>query len=97
MPALDNQRKEALRIAVLEYLVERFPARFAPESIQRGLANRHMIDFEADLADIKATLEMLRGMDLVDAVEEKLGSTQYFRATSLGIVEQERRYNERRV
>jgi len=85
-----QQSREDLRMAVLDYLAGRCALVFDAPSIHRALLSRRR-DLESPTLDqISEALTFLRGLGYVAAAPHKMGATLYWKATSDGILASER-------
>ena len=80
-------RKEQCRHDCLTYLVERPRLAFPAPTVRRGV-NRAGGDFTD--AEVAEGLELLTGLGYATATPDGLGSTNYYQATSAGILFHER-------
>ncbi|MBU4459196.1 MAG: hypothetical protein KJ579_01405 [Verrucomicrobia bacterium] len=87
---MNNQQKDDLRHAALQFLYERSLLAFAPEAVARLTYRRGMVDFEPTLDDARAALELLRGLGLVEAIRDPLGSAVSYKITAAGTLAVER-------
>ena len=87
---LTSGQKEELRHVVLEFLAVRAPAALPLRVIHRGVNKE--LDFVAEAADVDATLNFLAGYQpsLALATADQLGSSQYWSATTQGVLHHER-------
>jgi hypothetical protein len=87
---LTNEQKEDLRGAVLAALVVRHPAAITARQIAHAVMRD--VDFVFEEADVVAALELLRGLPapLVEWLPSDFGGTKYWRATSAGVLHEER-------
>ena len=88
---MNAEQKENLRHAVLEFLVLRHPSAFPPRALRRRLAEE--LDFLITEEDIAIACEFLIGMGHARLLPDALGSTNYFSATSSGVLAFERGLN----
>ena len=84
---LSDEQKEDLRHAIGRALAVRFPAAIGLKAISRII--RKEIDFEFDDADVTAALTLLQGLSLVGPVQDELGKTVYWRASSVAVLKRE--------
>lgn len=87
---LNAEQKEELRQAVLQAAVIRAPAALTVRQLARAVKKELPFLFEE--SDIKAACEFLKGKSpaLFEVQLEELGSTEYWRATSAGVLHVER-------
>jgi len=91
---MNQQQTEQLRWAALEYLACRSTCAFSSDQVKRGLdANgvNHMIGIPLDPASVSAALAFLAGDGLASPVQEPMGATRYYQATSAGVRAWERK------
>lgn len=86
----EQMDREVLRKALIRFLSERFRLAFEPGQIASMMMARRCIDVSIDSEDVQQGLAVLKGLDLVEEVQEPLGATRYFRITAKGIIESER-------
>jgi len=82
------QEKETLRKVALEALVSRHPAALNLSMITRRVAAE--VDFALTSDDVEGALAFLEGGKFVQTSTESLGSTQYYAATTEGVLHVER-------
>ena len=85
---LTNEQKEDLRHAAREALVLRHPAALSVRQLTKPVKKELPFLFEE--ADLTAALEVLRGLRHAEWTMDELGGTKYWRATSEGVLAQER-------
>jgi hypothetical protein len=86
----DLQRAEFARQAVLAFLAARNAISFDAAVIrQRVTASRHL-DFNPTDEEIAAALAFLRGREWVSVTRSGFGATQFYQATSAGVLAHER-------
>jgi len=85
---LTSEQKEDLRHAVLAALVVRHPAALTPRQLFHAVKKE--LDFLFEETDLVAALELLRGLKFAEWIVNELGGTKYWRATSEGVLHQER-------
>ena len=85
---LKNEQKEDLRTAALTALVVRHPAALTPRQLFNAVKKE--LDFLFEESDLVAALEILRGLKFAEWIINEVGSTKYWRATSEGVLHQER-------
>ena len=85
---LTNEQKEDLRHTVREALVLRHPAALSARQLVKPVKKELAFLFEE--ADLTAALELLRGLKHAEWTLDELGGTKYWRATSEGVLAQER-------
>lgn len=86
----DKQQSEDLRRAALEVLASRFPVALSAAAIRRRIKDGSMVDFDCTDAEVSAALELLRGKEFVLSKRGELGASEYWQATSLGVLTWER-------
>ena len=95
MNPLSATEKEDLRHATLDQLAARHPTAVTPIALARAL--RTHLGFVPSEADLLSVLESLRGLNLATFERDPLGSTQWWTATSHGLLAVERSaHNPRR-
>lgn len=84
----EQTRREQARKAVLEFLAQRQSLKFEADMIRQRLNQMSRVDFTLDADDIEIALAFLRGCQppLVDMIRPKRGSTQFYQATSAGVL-----------
>jgi hypothetical protein len=88
--SLDPRDKQDLRFACLRALYARPRAAFNPEQVA-VFVRRHM-PFSFEVSDVHDALTYIKGLDLVELIEETLGAGQdYFKITTRGQQDYERR------
>lgn len=85
---MNAQEKELLRHVVLEILAVRHPAALPVRAIRRQAARE--LDFEVAEGDVIGQCAFLVGMKFARASADPLGSTNYYAATSEGVLAWER-------
>lgn len=85
---LTPEEKEELRHAVLEFIAIRHPAALTRRQIFNGAKKEVAFAFTED--DTNAAVNLLAGMNFAKAEMDRLGSTEYWSATSQGVLEYER-------
>lgn len=83
MNPLTNQEKEELRHAVLEMLTTRHPAALPPAAIRRHVQRQVAFAFDDD--ELNSALAYLGGLGYARNVNDSLGSSQYWIATTAGV------------
>lgn len=88
---LTPEQNEDLRHVVLEILATRHPAALPARAIRRRAADE--VDFLITDDHIKGALEFLKGMTppQVMSTRDDLGSSEYWNATSSGVLAYERK------
>lgn len=84
-----QERREECRRSVRRYLAERPGLSFHPRIIQRRICEGYFADFTVE--DVQAALAFLVSDQQVAPEHDGLGATQYYKATSKGILHHERR------
>ena len=85
---LEAEEKELLRHAVIECLAARHPAALPVSGVIRRV--RQELDFAVDATDVAGALAVLQGKELVKSQYDELGSSQWWSATSAGVLHVER-------
>jgi hypothetical protein len=83
----DPQRNESARRETLRFLCDRSLLAHTPAAIRNGV-NREGFDFAKD--EILGALDVLRGLSLIEAITEPLGSSRVYKATAAGVLHHER-------
>ena len=86
--ALELERREAARRAVLEFLANRQAVAHHANTVQRRLNEGHRNDFTSE--EVNAALAFLHGAALVKYEHDALGGTKYWQATCTGVLANER-------
>jgi hypothetical protein len=88
--SLNAQQNEELRHAVLRVLAERFPAALTTKQVHHRVAME--IDFAVSAESVEAALIFQTGVvpPNIAMVEDEFGTTKHFRATSQGVLVNER-------
>lgn len=87
---LDNEQKQQLREAAVEYLAGRQSMRFTIRAIHRMLIKNKLVDFPISEADVAETLALLEGFQYVKQHQPPLGSIPEFQITHQGVLFHER-------
>ena len=85
---LTNEQKEELRHEVLTALTTRHPAALSPRQIFRVV--KRELPFLFEETDVAAALELVKGFGWAEYTVDELGSSHYWRATSAGVLKNER-------
>jgi hypothetical protein len=81
---LPADHQELLRHAALEALAFRHPVALPVAGIKRRV--EHSVDFRFETADLVSALEVLRGLRYTAKEHDPLGSSDWYRATSEGVL-----------
>lgn len=87
---MDAERKQELRHAAAQFLYERSLLAFAPGAVARLLYRRGLVDFAVTEEDAREALEFLRGLGLVEGIQDKLGGGVSYKITAAGVLAHER-------
>lgn len=87
---MSPEQKEQLRHAALEYLVAQHPLKRTVGAVRRWTARE--VGCVVEDADVKGALALLEGMSpaLVASSKDDLGQTEFWQATSAGVLFVER-------
>jgi Fe2+ or Zn2+ uptake regulation protein len=85
---MTNSQKEELRHEVLSVLASRQETALTSKQILHRTAKE--VDFAIDPVAILAALYFLEGMTFVKKTTDGMGTTEYFQATSAGVLTWER-------
>lgn len=88
---MSQEQKEALRAAVLATLYDRAGVALRARPIGQRIASSQVLDFIPGEVDVRAALEFLQGLGLVEPLTDPLGSSQSWKITSAGTLAHERR------
>ena len=88
---ITQQDREILRQTVVGYLATRQQLEFEASAIRRSIVSRQKIDFAAADEDVIQALEFLQGLGFVEHHTSEIGATVYWKATSNGVLESERK------
>lgn len=88
MIELNDIQKEQLRHVVLEVLVTRSPNALNRKMILNRAAQE--VDFSLDLTNIVTALDFLKGLVFVEMLPDEMGSSEYWKASTAGILAHER-------
>jgi len=83
-----------LRIAVLEFLAQRFPLAYTADSIGRMLVRRQRIDYTPTSSDVTAACSFLKGENFADSIIDSLAILPSWQATSAGVTKFQRKHVE---
>lgn len=86
---MNEEQREYLRHAVMEFLAARHPTAHPARAIRRRVADE--VDFPLTDADVTATAKFLEELGHVKTTVDPFGSTESFAATSPGVLAWERR------
>jgi len=90
MSLSEQQRRECLRYAVLQWLVHRPSLSFDAAVILERLGKTGLLDFTAEVDELAAALAFLTDAGLIASKPHGLGATLFFQATSAGVLAHER-------
>jgi len=82
------EQAEQLRHATREFLAVRFPTAHAPRAILRTVARE--VDFPVTESDVITACQFLAGLSEAKFERDPLGATNYWSATSAGVLAHER-------
>lgn len=85
---IDAEQKQQLRHTVLGYLTTSAPNARTRKQVLIHAAME--VDFELALSDVVQALEFLKGMQYAASIEDELGISTYWSATSAGVLAVER-------
>lgn len=88
---MNQQDRELLRTRVVGYLATRQGLEFESGSICRSIKSRQQVDFEITPEDVVQALTFAEGFKWVERSSSEVGSTVYWRSTSQGVLEAERK------
>ena len=90
MPMLNAEQKEELRHAVLTALALRHPAALHARQLVRAVAKE--LPYAVTAEDVAAACELLAGLTppLAAPIDDPLGSSRLWRASSAGVLQAER-------
>lgn len=87
---LNPGQNEQLRHAAREVLAARPGASLDLRGIRRRIDKDKLVDFKFEDADLRAALSFLLGLEHISTTRDSLGATEYFQATTAGILAFER-------
>lgn len=85
---MNANENEMLRHAVLECLVLRHPNAVLTAGVRRAVTSQ--LPFAVTEQECRGALEVLAGLGLVKNEVDEMGSSQWWTATALGVLKQER-------
>lgn len=87
---LTNEQKEDLRHGLLVFLAPRAPLVFAPDALCRMLWRKGLVDFEPNVSDVSAALDVLKELGFAAETKDRLGASVYYKASAAGVLAWER-------
>lgn len=87
---LNFEQKETLRRSAREVLASRPGISLPLSGIRRRIDQEKLMDNVYTDSELRGALSLLAGIEHVDITRDPLGSTEYFQATSAGILAFER-------
>ncbi len=85
-----QQRRESVRVAVLQWLAERGLNAFDLAVIVQRLNRAGLLDFNAEPDEVTDALAFLRGSGFVSMTPHPAGATPFYQVTSAGVLANER-------
>lgn len=85
---INDIEKEQLRHGVLGVVVARHPNALTRKAVLNAVAMD--VDFDLQLSDVVSALDFLRGLGHVEMLADDFGGSDYWKATSSGVLANER-------
>jgi hypothetical protein len=84
------ERNEMVRRAVLDFLAPRQALSFDADIIRQRIASSRLLDFNPDADEVAAALAFLRSAQFITFARSSLGNSNFYQATSAGVLAYER-------